>query len=94
MSDKYSSAPQQNVVAVVEALAQWPLPGLGKTALAEKVGISQDQAYRTLKNLEIAGWAEPAPTGGWRLTPRLASIADRFRIAIADLHRAYLESDA
>ena len=48
-------------------------------------------AFRTVKNLELAGCAEqPAGRAEWRLAPRATQLSERYRLALAELHRAYL----
>ncbi|MDE2640192.1 MAG: hypothetical protein OXI03_06375 [Chloroflexota bacterium] len=91
---RYVSGGQQTLIAVVEALAARPLnpPDLAQVAAA--VGRSRDQTYRSLKNLDRGGWAEQTPGGGWRLTPRVTQLAERFRLALADTYRLYLHPEA
>ena len=87
----YRSAAQQALLGVVERLAARPLePATAERLAAGLGGVSRDQAFRALKNLEAAGWAEQAPAGGWRLTPMVIRLADQFRRALVDAHRLYL----
>lgn len=88
----YRSSSQQVLLQVVDALAERPLNGLPLADVVTRLGrsASRDQVYRALKNLELAGWAEAAGEA-WRLTPRLTRASERVRVAIADLHRRYLE---
>ena len=89
--EKYRSSSQQHLIQVVEALAERPLSTVGVDELAERLGCSRDQAYRTLRNLELADWAwQQEGTSAWRIAPRLTQLSERVRLAIADLHRAYL----
>ena len=88
-----ASASQQTLLQVLEALGERPLEWQAQAALVERVGATRDQTHRALVNLEIAGWAEQA-VGGWRLTPKLVRIAERTRLAIAEIHRTYLEDGA
>ena len=87
---RYANASQQRLIAVLEALAASPFDGVDLDNLRTAANCSRDQAYRAARNLELAGWAEPAPNGGWRTTPRAAYVAERVRLALADLHVRYL----
>lgn len=91
----YESNGQQVLLAVVEALARNPLAPAPVSRLVEMVNgrgraATRDQVFRALRNLEIADWAAEIPESGWRLTPRAVQLSERFRLAIADLHRQYL----
>ena len=88
--DRYVNDSQQRLLKVVEALAASPLNGRNLESIQAAADCSRDQAYRAVRNLMHAGWAEQAPTGGWRVTPRAAYVAERVRIALADLHAKYL----
>ena len=85
----YENSSQQTLLAVLEALSLRPLVGTTGEALATAAQISSTKAFRAVKNLELAGWAEAAPGGGWRLTPKASALSERVRVAIADLHREY-----
>ncbi len=91
MSMDYTNTSQQTLLGVLEALAARPFDGETLARLVDRVAASRDQCFRAAKNLELAGWAEQAPGGAWRLTPRAAQLSERVRLAIADLHRSYLE---
>lgn len=89
-ASNYRNDSQQCLMAVVEALARtWPVPQSAQT-LAQAVGCSRDQAYRACVNLFDGGWAEQADEG-WLISPKLAEIANRMRITLANLHHRYLE---
>ena len=86
----YESRSQQALLRVLEALSTHPLAGRSLDALTEQTAANRNAVYRALKNLEIAGWAEAAPGGGWRPTPKASFLSERVRVAIADLARTYL----
>jgi len=87
--DRYVNAGQQRLLAVLEALAADPFDGADLETVRCAAHCSRDQAFRAVRNLVHAGWAEEAPRGGWRPTPRAACVADRIRTAFADMHRRY-----
>ena len=90
-AERYRSGSQQVLLAAIEVLAERPLAGVDIAELTARLGCSRDQAYRAVRNLELAGWASQ-PEGGavWRIAPRATQLSERVRLAIADLHRAYL----
>ena len=92
MSDatRYEVANMRAVFAVVEALSLKPLVGMTAAAVGEASGAGKDRAYKVLRNGELEGWIEPAPGGGWRLTPKASWIAERHRVALADEARLWL----
>ena len=96
MSDeRYISSTQQTGFAVVKLLAEHPLDGIGAGDVRSRLDITRDQAYRALRNVELAGWAEEHPKGSglWRATPGLSLLADSVRRAIADrLHAHFGDS--
>ena len=85
MSAAYLSSSQQALLAVLGALSRRPLDAPSVAEVARLADLSNDKAYRALKNLEHAKWAEAAPGGGWRPTPAAAQLAEGVRRAIADL---------
>ena len=92
---KYTSSSQQTLLSVVEVLACQPLRGMSLAEVLDGAkhsssAPSRDQIFRALKNLAEAGWAEQERSGDWRLTPKLAFVSERCRLAIGDLHRTYL----
>ncbi len=88
-----TNATQQTLLRVLEVLGERPLEWKALAALVERVDAPRDQTDRALRNLEIAGWAEHAAGGGWRLTAKVVRLAERTRLAIAEIHRTYLEED-
>ena len=87
----YVNVSQQTLLRVLEALGAHPLEWQAQLDLVASVGATRDQTYRALRNLEAAGWAESAGGGRWRLAPKVSLIAERTRLAIAEIHRTYLE---
>ena len=91
-AEDYRVEAQQRLIEVFEALLDEPLYGVGATELAGRVESSQPQVFRTLKNLELAGWAEQTPMGTtWRVTRRATQAAERLRRTLADIHHQYLD---
>ena len=88
----YISTGQQTLLSVIEVLARQPLRGMSLAEVRDGAehAPSRDQVFRALKNLAAAGWVEQERGGDWRLTPRITFISERCRLAIGDLHRAYL----
>ena len=92
--DPYISNPQQLLLRVLDILSGAALESTTREEVSRALAAggdtpSRDQVFRALKNLEHSGWAEQT-RHGWRLTRRLTRISERLRLAIADLHRAYL----
>lgn len=87
----YVNVSQQTLLRVLEALGAQPLEWQAQADLVARTGATRDQTYRALRNLETSGWAESAGGGRWRLTPKVVGIAERTRLAIAEIHRRYLE---
>lgn len=77
--------------AVAERLARNGLNAVGASELAEKLGITKQQAFDSLRHLRAVGWAEQVGGGLWRLSPALTTISRSFQLAIADAHRLYLD---
>ena len=88
---QYLNTSQQALLRVLTALGKRPLGPIALTDLVYELDANRDQVFRALKNLELAGWAEQMPGGGWRLMPLVAQLSERVRMAIADVHRLYLE---
>lgn len=87
----YVSAPAQLLLRVIEELSLRPLEPSSAASIVENLGeSSRDQVFRSLKNLEHAGWAEQTPAGLWRLTDRPTLMAERVRLALADFLRRHL----
>ena len=89
-AEQYRSDSQQTLLATLDVLGERPLEPRPLTELVDRVGAKRDQVFRALQNAQIAGWAEQTPGGGWRLASMVTRISERTRLAIADLHRAYL----
>lgn len=88
-SGEYVSPASQVLLAVVAALGRRPLEPQTIASLSSHVGASRDQVFRALKNMEAADWAEQLQ-GGWRLSPEVVRISERYRLALADACRNYL----
>ena len=87
---QYISPSSQALLQVVEELALTPLEPRTLSALTDRLAEPRDRVYRALVNLDAAGWAEQTPAGSWRLTPHVAQISERLRLALHDVHRRYL----
>ncbi len=93
--EQYRNGSQQVLMRVVETLGARPIEGMTlRQLVAALPDLSQDRIYRAALNVEMYGWAEAAPGGGWRLTPALTLFSQRMRMALADMGRAYLGADA
>ncbi len=88
-SGEYISPASQVLISVVAALGRRPLEPRTVVSLSGHIGASRDQVFRALKNMEAADWAERLP-GGWRLSPGIVRISERYRLALADACRDYL----
>lgn len=85
----YTSEPQQAVLTLIESLARaWP-QGQTVAMLQQETGLSRDQVFRGLWNLQKADWADQLPTG-WILSPHAAQVSERIRLALHRLHTTYL----
>ena len=87
----YQNNAQQRLLKVIECLATVPFEGATATDVSRSIDAGQPQTFRTLKNLEIAGWAEQRDIGTWRLTRRATLVSEKLRLTIADLHHRYLD---
>lgn len=88
--EKYRVRSQQAMLAVIEALAHNPFEGMAMPQLVRALpGLTRDQIYRSVANLQLAGWAEEV-SGGFRLTPKITTISQRVSLALRDLHTRYL----
>lgn len=85
----YTNENQQNICRVVEYLSEDILQPKTLKEVHEALGLSRDQAFRTLWNLKDRGWVEETARG-YRLSPRIVRIADNLRLAVADTLREYL----
>ena len=89
-AETYENKSQRHLMVVVEALAATPLVPQTTEELHRKIkGVSKDQVWRTLQNLDAQGWAEKRG-GGWAVSPRLTRLSERLRIDIAQAHHSYL----
>lgn len=88
-SRDYISRASQVLLAVLATLGRRPLEPQTVVSLSSQTGSSRDRVFRALRNLEAAEWAEQLP-GGWRLSPEIVRISERYRLALADTHRHYL----
>lgn len=88
----YHNSSQNNLMAVTEALAATPIAPQTLEQLHAKLrrrGVSKDQVYRTLQNLEAHGWVEKRG-GGWAVSPNLSRLSERVRIDLGEIHHKYL----
>ena len=83
--ESYRNDAQQRLMAAWGVLLEEPLHGVGATELASAIDASQPQTFRTLKNLELAGWAEQTAMGTWRPTMEAQRASDRFRRVLGDM---------
>lgn len=86
---KYTNENQQNIMRVVEYMAEDILSAKTQKELMDALGMSRDQTFRTCWNLTDRGWIEESARG-YRLSPRLTIISDRLRLAVADTLRTYM----
>ncbi len=85
----YVNENQQQMMKVVEYLAQDILIPKTQREIMEALGFSRDQVFRTLWNLKDREWVEELAQGH-RLAPKIVMISDRLRLAVADTLRKYL----
>jgi len=85
----YTNDSQQNLLAILTFLGHSPLEAKTLAEVETFTGLSKDQAFRTLWNLEHAGWVEKSGQG-YRLAPRLTEFSERLRRDIAELADRYL----
>ena len=88
----YVNASQQILLSIVEFLGERPFDPATVAQLTERSGANRDQVFRALHNLQLAGWAEQTASS-WRLSPRVTQLSERVRLALADLHRVYLQKE-
>lgn len=89
MSKDYTNDSQQLVMRVLDALALHPLKPQSLKELMAHTGASRDQVFRAAWNLEAAGYVERSGND-YVLSPRITSIAERYRLEIARLSARYL----
>ncbi len=85
----YVNDNQQALMRVLEYLAQDILIPKTQKEISEALGLSRDVVFRTLWNLQDREWAEECAQG-WRISPKLVHIAERLRLALADVLKKYL----
>ena len=86
----YTITSQKTLISIVEALGREPLAGVTVKSLADDLDRSRDAVFRTLKNLEAAGWARQSATDAWSLDVAITLVSERLRQALAEAHRTYL----
>ncbi|TAN62559.1 hypothetical protein EPN18_04495 [bacterium] len=89
---QYTNENQQTLIRVVRYLSQDILQPKTLKELTEALNLSRDVAFRTIWNLQDAGWVEEGAYG-YRLSPAITTIADRLRQAVADTLKKYLPPD-
>ena len=90
-AERYLSDGQQRILAALEALAERPLVAVGADELAGRIGCTRDAAYRTLRNLEAAGWVwQPNGASTFRLAPKATRLSEGVRAAFSAELRTYL----
>ena len=89
MSTDYTNESQQLVMRVMDALALHPLDPQSLKSLMSHTGASRDQVFRAAWNLEAGGYVERAGND-YILSPRITSIAERYRLQIARLAARFL----
>lgn len=85
MSDQYTNAAQQRVLAATVVLAGHEAMGLAPSQLAKALRTSASNVTRDLANLITAGFVERLDTGNYRLGPRLVQIAIAHQRGLADI---------
>ena len=91
--ERWRSGSQQRILRAIEVLADRPFVAVRPSELAARLGCSADQASRTLRNLEDAGWARASPDG-FRIGARATRLSEGVRAAFAAELRAYLGEGA
>lgn len=90
-NQNYISSSQQGLLQLVEVLSRRLLQPTTITELVMATGQTRDRIFRTLRNLEEAGWAEKMGEG-WMLSPSLTRMSERLRAALAGIGQKYLNS--
>lgn len=89
----YTNTSQQQLLRLLEVFGQAPLTAHTLANLVATLGdASRNQVFRTLQNLQQAGWVYQDSGGSWQLTAKLTRFSEQLRIGIADLHRHYLDA--
>lgn len=92
VKSSYISTTQQQLLQLVEVLSRRMLQPTTITELVMATGQTRDKVFRTLRNLEEAGWAERMGEG-WILSPTLTRMAERLRTALAAVGQRYLNQN-
>lgn len=92
-NEKYLNKGQALLIETVKVLAGRPLQTHSVQALCGALAEPRDSVFRTLKTLEHAGWARRHDDGHWMVAPGLTHISERYRLALAQAHMAYLAVD-
>lgn len=87
-SKDYTNINQQTLISMVKLMSADYLTPLTVQQAAEKLNVSRDAAFRTLWNLEAAGWVEQAG-GGYRIAGEFTRYADAARDTIIKLFKAH-----
>ena len=95
-NDKYINAAQQRALRTLLILAEHDLDGLTPGEIARQLDTLPSNTTRDLANLRLAGLAEMLASGRWRITPRVAELAqtlqrnlDKARQRLDDTQRRY-----
>lgn len=95
-SDKYINAAQQRALRTLLILADHDLDGLTPGEIARMLETLPSNTTRDLANLRLAGLAEMLANGRWRITPRVAELAqtlqqnlDKARRRLEEIQRRY-----
>lgn len=95
-NDKYINVAQQRALRTLLILAEHDLDGLTPGEIARQIDTLPSNTTRDLANLRLAGLAEMLDNGRWRITPRVAQLAqslqrnlDKARKRLADTQRRY-----
>ena len=80
----YTNGSQQLVFAIVDYLSRHFLDPQPLANIVDALGASRDQVFRALWNMQRAGWVRQ--TGGnYELDVGLTTLAERLRLAIAEI---------
>lgn len=88
-SADYNNENQQNLISAMTFLAEDYFTPKNIQEVADGLGVSRNIAFRTLWNLEKAGWAEEV-NGGYRLAPKLTKLAESARHSLNKLIKTHL----
>jgi len=86
----YECETQQNLMRVAEYLATDVTRPTGIKDISAALGMTYNQANWTMHNMRLRGWAEQIGEG-WRLSPRLVSIAKAVEAGIGEMVGRYLK---